>query len=404
MGIPSSIPRFRQGPVNVWFDAFSFVLFGKSFFSPVVLTAILTSAGFCWIFLFFAKQTKHRLFAWSLTLFISTLPVIIDHTRATFYFFAIPFCTALYFHLLSLSQRPKYLFWAAAAFGLLFQWEIAAAPLAVCFLIAWKACRASIRKRILMIFAGLSLGFFPQILFDIQNRCAQLCLLPVWAGYRVSSFFIPGTEHAGSFAKVADIIRLFWQHWSTLFGVLGIPVLLFSVWSIWNIRKAQAPITARLAALGFIVLTAAICLHDAPSSAYVPPFVILSGMLLCWFFSHQSKKIALIASSILLLASLYHGYSMISNHYFVPSIRTILDAAAWIDRTSPNASIQLISYDPDAKFSSYLQYLEFLLNLRGRSVGSPGIRYIVSFDGKTLLPEVNSVVVQFGGVRIARRL
>jgi hypothetical protein len=70
-------------------------------------------------------------------------------------------------------------------------------------------------------------GLLPQILFDLSHKCAQLCGLVAWAGYRtVASTGFDG-KHGYTLEKFGLFFQLLWRHLSSLISTQPIVAALF---------------------------------------------------------------------------------------------------------------------------------------------------------------------------------
>ena len=403
-GIPSSIPRFSQGPANIWFVMTSFVFGGVSPFSPPLFSAFLTSIGFVSLFLLLCTVIQSRITSMSIVLFLASSSILVQQSRMPFYLFAIPLFSVIYFWLLSRVNSLLSLFFATIGFGLLFQWELATAPLIVCLVLGWKQVSAPWKQKLGMVGFGLLLGLAPQIVWDLGHQCAHLCTLAIWAGYRSGSFFLPGSEHAiFQSGALSTIVYGFAKQWQELFGVLSVVFLAGVALSLFRWRQLHHIVLYRISVLSFVLLSLGIIFHGHPSEAYFPPFSVIVSILLGYSLLRLPRRLRKLLVLVLICGSVWQMASQISQRFGAPSLRDSLEARDWIIRTSSSRPIQLMSYDPDARFESYLSFLRFLLRLKGVSDEPQGIRYSITFNQQSELPILNAVVAQFGHIRIARK-
>ncbi len=83
LGIPSSIPRFAQGPLNIWFDAMSFKFGGVNPYSPVLFAAILSTCGV--LFLYWLMEKRYgKTIAFAVSLIGAVAPGAVVQSRMPF--------------------------------------------------------------------------------------------------------------------------------------------------------------------------------------------------------------------------------------------------------------------------------------------------------------------------------
>lgn len=280
LGIPSSVPRFSQGPLNIWFAALAFLLGGINPYAPVLLSAYCTSAA---VFFFFIWMRKY-IGVWpALTsaLLVALSPGGITQARMPFYLFAVPIFLGIYlFALLRLQNRFSSLVLAGLFFSLLFQWELATIPL-IGLLIwqIWKQ-RINLVRSLFGVGSGMIVGLLPQLVYDVSHNCRHLCGFGVWMLYRFVAVTGFDGRHGYTWQKMKDLIGAIVYHLESLVGLgqgwfLGI-VLLVSAFSLLSIRRNKL---VELSWMAVGLLLVGLFIHGKPSEAYFPPFLILVPIL-----------------------------------------------------------------------------------------------------------------------------
>jgi 4-amino-4-deoxy-L-arabinose transferase-like glycosyltransferase len=284
LGIPSSVPRFSQGPLNVWFDAIVFRLGGFSEVSPAIVAGILTAAVVVCLYFFLKEKMKKNL-AFVAGLMLALSPSAISQSRMPFYLFAIPGFTLLFLWALTHLKQHKSVFLVVLTFCLLFQWELATIPFVAVLMLAFYRNRIRIFKNIKPILLALVLGLLPQIVFDLTHRCAQLCTFVVWMGYRTVA--VSGIDGRHGFVLFS---LSFWQQvlvqFENLIGLNIVGVLIvFSILIadfIYRVKTKNLPTLYVYSIFSTLFLFVGLIVHGDPSEAYFPPFLILLPILVSY--------------------------------------------------------------------------------------------------------------------------
>ena len=302
MGIPSSVPRFRQGPINVWFDALAFWSLDSSVFSPPVLAAIVTTSAVV-IFYFFLLRIKiSKIIASVTTLVFATLPQLVTQSRMPFYLFGIPLATLFFlWSCLNLNnQKRSSIFWVVFALLFLFQWEIATLPFFVVLVFVLMQRRIKLKENWKIIAGSIFLGLLPQLVYDITHQCQQICGLAVWSIYRVLA--MSGFDGRHGFVLFSS------DFWQLLIGGAG---LLFGsniffcfflaiIFITFFLVKPKVDFILRILLISCVSLFVGLLIHGEPSEAYFPPFAVLVLALLarCIDYYHVRFKNLLIISLV----------------------------------------------------------------------------------------------------------
>ncbi|OGJ22371.1 MAG: hypothetical protein A2804_00410 [Candidatus Pacebacteria bacterium RIFCSPHIGHO2_01_FULL_46_10] len=411
LGIPSSIPRFAQGPFNIWFDALSFLFGGVSVFAPPLFAAVLTTMGIGLLYILLEKRIG-KTPAFLGALLMAGSPMEIIHSRMPFYLFAVPVFTLLYLFALERMETVKTrwsVFFAVLSFGVLFQWELAVIPLSG--LLVWQGVK---RRNICLKYwkfalGGAVLGFLPQILYDLTHRCAQLCRLVAWTGYRTVAVTGFDERHGMTLniftttfiASAEQLKKLI--GWNEYISLIGVGIIIF--FGLYVSRKRRLPHLVLYSLLGFILMGIGVVIHGSPSEAYFPQFSLFLAILFGYGVSRITSKYVrwlVILGIVVLIAK--NGTLLIQNHFYTSSIVNSIEAAQWVVRDASGQPIRFVSYDTGAVFPTYLDNIRFLSTIRGGRIGDGGVLYIVSFEKDVVLPSVDVEKRVFGDVTIVKNL
>ncbi len=406
MGIPSSIPRFMQGPFNIWFDAVSFALGGMHPFSPVIFSAVLTTIGVLFL-MRFASQHFGRNPGFVAGLLSATMVSGVLQSRMPFYLFAVPLFLVLYLYVVIQNQSSwKTLFFSVLTYWLAFQWEMALLPLLLPLAVVVYKANMQWKHKIFASSAATVLGLLPQIIFDITHACAQLCGLGIWAVYRVFAFTGFDGKHGVAALSFVDLYQQISSQLHKLLGLdvwSGVFLIALCIGTALLLRK-KTSMLAKYAFFSSLVLLAAIIIHGSPSEAYFPPFLVFIPLMIAFILSFLSVKQQKIVVLCVLIGVGFTSYSLISLRFYAKPIRNMLDAAQWIVQDAQANPVYLYSYDEPAHQNTYLDHMQFLIHIYGGSVAQRGYPYIVSLDKHIGLPTINIIQQEFGEVRIVKRL
>lgn len=295
LGIPSSVPRFSQGPFNVWFDALAFMIGGINMHAPVVAAAILVAVGVVLFYKMLTKVVSKNIAFISALLWALSMGAI-TQSRMPFYLFAIPVFLVFYLNsLLNLHKKSGIsVFMAILTFWWLFQWELATIPLIVLLPVAIFRNRIQVKTIIVPTILATTLGLLPQILFDITHACRQLCGFVVWMGYRTVA--VSGFDGRHGFVLfqvqfwkqvIIQISRLIGFNSPILtLGVLGLAGI--GIVSLGKQWKENTLFSYTL--ISTICLLVGLVVHGDPSEAYFPPFLVLIPVLVAFGISKFLKR------------------------------------------------------------------------------------------------------------------
>lgn len=321
LGIPSSVPRFSQGPLNIWFDVLAFWWAGINPFSPVLAAAVFVSTG---IVLFYKFLRRHLP---GLVAFISALlwalsVGAIRQSRMPFYLFAEPVFVVIYiFALEKMKSDWRSVFWATLAFFLLFQWELATIPLIMLIFVASLRKRVSWQASILGFLGGSLVGLLPQIMYDLTHQCRQLCGFALWMGYRLAAVTGFDGRHGYTSTKITSLFQSIISSLQELVGVgtLSILLLIISVSLVSLFIKKKSELLV-LTWIGTGLLLFGLFIHGDPSEAYFPPFLVLIPILFGFGLTCLKPKAKYLICAVLILLGLVSAWKQITSHFGMPEI------------------------------------------------------------------------------------
>ena len=286
-GIPSSVPRFKQGPLSIWLNMSLIHIAGYDLtvhslvYAAIGIFALIGIYETCLVF--FNRQAG--LVALTLLTFS---PLAIAHSRMPYHTTPIPLFTIFYWWGLQalIAKKPHGVFWAILTGWLLFQFELSMFPVLLAIPIIFYVQKIAFKKQLPEIVAASLLGLLPQWLHDLTTRSFQLGEFAAWVGYRVASLFLPG-QHTMGTAKLESIIHSFGTYLPRLWGVdLGwnnaimVGLIGLAIYGLWQLGKPKLTSPLGILLLLTSLITAGYIAHGAPSEAYFPIYFILLPLLI----------------------------------------------------------------------------------------------------------------------------
>lgn len=416
LGIPSSVPRFRQGPVMIWYEAF-WLKIGN--LDPVVagygaaLTSIVAIALLYWL----VKSTVNKPVAWLATFILATSPLAIAHARMPYHITPIPLAMILY--LIALyrlwEKKPYSLFLATLGWGFLFQFELATAPLMLLIpYVLWRT-KHSIKtaKPTIQISAGLGLGLLPQIIFDLTHNFQHLGGFVIWVGYRIAAFGGYNDEHRFGVERLINTADLFELYFGRIVSfdqqliTLGLLIMLIiGAQHFWKQRK-KLPVVIEITLVLFIIVTVAYVVHGSPSEAYFPPYLILLPILLGFMIGELPKFIRHFATLLVLIIGSMNLITAVQYNFFIgnPEVTAFTYGAGYSEQLeitkkiiteSDDRPYQLRSTSPGNEFSSYLDSYRYLTSWLGQPESNlPAVLFFIDYEGGELSNYPLSTVYNF---------
>ncbi len=329
LGIRSSIPRFQQGPLYIWLLTAVFGLFGPEAEWAGIMSALIGLLAVIGTY-FLAQEQLSKKTALLAALILAASPLVVVQSRLAFMTNPIPLFSVLFLWVLQKkADSVKTFGWIALSWALLFQFELAAAPLLLLLIFYWiKYYYADKGKRMLSLrwaFTGLAVGLAPQIIFDVTNNFKQLGMFLLWIGYRLISFVGFDAEHQFSISKLAT-------YWSSLHNYLG----KYWVWqSDWGIYASLAIILfgtfkyirtfenyKKVTLIGWSLLwlwvqLTAYLIHGSPSEAYFPGLFVPLAIVTGWIFMSLPRRLTGLAVVVILAWSIHSTTALFHNDYYV---------------------------------------------------------------------------------------
>jgi hypothetical protein len=416
LGIESSIPRFRQGPVTIWWQMLWLGISGNSLFVLGLSFALLQVVAIIWWRELILTQSGRKT-ADLTTLLIATSPFAIAQARMPYHTSPIPFALTAYLaSLLKLKNTtPNDLFWQNLAWAFLFQFELTNAPLFLLIPFVWW--QRLDRKRfpnlseVSFATAGLTVGLLPQILYDLQHNFAQIGVFIGWVGYRIAAFLWPSSSHSFGLQRLIDtasvseryVTRIFSFEWSW-FTVLPLLVIFLGLWQWWKARHTKS--ATSLTSLSFFsvgLLSLAYIVHGSPSEAYFPPFMFLLPFLVSQVVMQLKPKVLQVLGILLFAGVAYSNVVLVAaNNWFVssfhdfsygPSIAEQRQVIAYISSQTPTAHFN--TTDPSGKFANYFDAYRFWANKVSLSVSTDGTIFFIESKDSPLNSYPNMKKIPF---------
>lgn len=368
LGIPSSVPRFKQGPISIWIEMVVIALFGVNTLAQSLVFALISIAAVIGVYEFVCiyASKKHALLAAAL---IAVSPLAVANGRVPYHTTPLPLALVLYlFALILLWHKKRYsYFFAAFAFAFVFQFELAMAPLFLLIpVIMWYQKHKLAKINLIQLFSGLIVGLLPQVIYDLTHTFAQIGVFFVWIGhklYEFVSFKDGGSVHFENYFHSFSTYggRIF----STDYWVISVAVLLVLLagfyFSFIQFRNRTINPAWLITDSSILLLVIGYFIHGSPSEAYFPPFLILLPIHLSFtIFSlpRIAQRTALLLVTVLFF---WNIYSITSHSFFVdnsqkfsygPSTGEINRVTRFIaNKTSESYSLKTFNNDEE-KFPS----------------------------------------------------
>lgn len=292
LGIPSSVPRFRQGPLTIWLEMLLFIGAGYQLLPYSLVFALLSIMAVIGLYELTTVYLSRKQGIVAAAL-LAASPLAVAHGRMVYHITPIPLMLLIFFwSLLRLwHHKPYSWFWASFSWCLLFQFELAVLPLVLLIpYCLWRQRQPLTKTGVAQLAAGFLIGLLPQIVYDLTHQFAQLGGFVVWVAYRIASAVSIVGEHAVGPSSLSTTLHQFTVYGTRivsvdqpLVAVLAIFVLALSAWFSWRLwRQRRLPVLMELAWIGTGLLVAAFSIHSSPSEAYFPVFLILVPLLISY--------------------------------------------------------------------------------------------------------------------------
>lgn len=414
LGIPSSVPRFHQGPLAIWLHMVLYSLFGTNTlafsltFAFIGILALILTYEFG--VLAFNKPT-----ALIATTLLAVSPLAVAHARVPYHITPLPLAMILFlFALRSLWKKEKYgVFWAILGWAFLMQFELAMFGLFLLVpYVLWRQKYVINQQHMLHASAALLLGFAPQLIHDFTRPIAenQLARFAAWVVYRIVSLTgIVGTHSLGinHLKSAVSAFGLYEQRiFSTDYGVLSALVLITLTITCGSIIKHRhkLPTGIEIVCVALLVLSLSYLAHGGPSEAYFPPYPVLLSLLLGYGLYTLFKTKLRVLSTLLLFYALFTVVSIFRHNFFVsnpqnfsygPSISEQRMIMSTINRHSRGV-FRLSSTDEGQRFPTYLDNYIWLGKERNYHQSESGSIFYIDMKHSSLggYPGVSKIVFE----------
>lgn len=420
LGIASSIPRFKQGPLTVWIEMVVYLVAQEDLLIYSLVFALLSLVAIVAVYEYSALYISKRVGILT-ALLVAASPLAIAQGRMAYHTNPIPLMLVLYFFaLMHLWQKKKYgVFLAGLSWALLFQFELALLPIVLVIpYVIWRRFdwkKGWVRLGIQLL-GGISLGLLPQILFDLTNKFAQIGGFLVWVGYRLVSTLGLVGDHVVSPNSLGRGLSQFWLYLGRVVSmdVNWIKVVVLSVWVIGllylirQILKQKVKPAMEIVGIATLLLVAGFLIHSAPSEAYFPPFIILVPLVVSYFVFELRKQVMLLAVVLLTFISAINAYQVVANSYFVSTNhpfnygmstgeqRTVVREIAHLS----DNSFRFDTTEPGGKFPSYFDNLRWMALEQDLSETEAGKPFYVESKNSPLATYPDIIKIEFKTVDV----
>ncbi|MDO8269804.1 MAG: glycosyltransferase [Candidatus Levybacteria bacterium] len=326
VGIPSSVVWLHQGPLSIYFIAFSFLV---SNFNPVAPAIFYAFLGVGTVYLVYRLTTLlfGRTAGAFAALLYATSPLVVMSTRMPYHTSSIPFFITLLFLMIVKIMRGnrKIIPFTAFILGLLLLLELSnAVVLLIIGILLFLKKPKFTKKEIIVAFGFFLIGILPFIIYDITHRFTQTVGFPLWIINRIRLFMGIASPEKVTTGNIPEaLIRIYQQVTGIVFPESQLVVILFIAlfgYFIYSHRsevlrlKNLNPVLLLL--LWLFVPLVAFLIHAAPGVAYFPllfPVVIISASLGIFAFYQKNRKYIF----ILFVVSFLNGFFLLTNSYYL---------------------------------------------------------------------------------------
>ena len=371
LGIPSSVPRFHQGPLTIWLEMFVYALFGHSTlafsitFAFLGILAVITVYEYSVVFI--NKPT-----AIVASALLSFSPLAVALSRVPYHTNPIPLTIMLYlFALQYLWQKRKWgTLVAGLAWILCLQFELTLFPLGLLIPYIWWRRQIKITPQVIsQICAATLMGLLPQIIHDLTHPIAQSQLggFTIWVGYRLISLTGVIGGHKLSGVRLGITWQAFRTYLSKIFSTQLLPISLFFAGLFVSTttkavkKRRHLNIGIELVTMMLVILTLSYIAHGSPSEAYFPPYFPLLSIFLGWGLTQLFQTRLKLLGLILIVWAGINTASILSHRFFVSNPQTFSYHASLKEQRQILQIISKISHNyfqlqttqPEGKFASY---------------------------------------------------
>lgn len=435
LGIPSSIPRFKQGPLMVWLIGVLQIFGGTSPVAVGYLMVMFSLFTMCLLYWLLREHVSPKSALIASVLFALS-PLAIAQSRMPYHISPIPVLTMLFLMAVVRMKRTwRSVLLAGLSWAVLFQFELCLAPLFL--IVLWKIYtlqnksagqqsrkRTEKRKPNLQQFAllssiagtGAAIGLAPQILYDITHGFQQLGLFLGWSVYRTGSV-VAGSEHRFSLTRFSHTLDQFALYWTRVWSVdqpllllIGFIMLLVSLALIVR-QWGKTPDFIRVTAASFALLCLAYVVHGSPSEAYFPPFLVFLPILI----AYGVAQLPVPKNALIIAGTAYGLFTVVSlqraNWFVQPTAAGFQYGPSYaqqqmivqliLDQTGDHP-YRLISTDEGSHFATHLDTYRYLLLLHGSQESSTADAktIVINHHGSDLQNYPNGQVYHFESMEV----
>lgn len=325
VGIPSSVVWLHQGPLSIYFIAFSLWI-GK--FNPVAPAIFYSILGVLTTILVYklGKLLFNKKIGLIAGLFYSTSPLIVLSARMPYHTSSIPLFVCIFFLLLYkiVKGNKKLLPLWAFVFGLLMLLELSNAVLLLVSLAIFFIFKTKIdSKKIILTICSFLLGISPFILYDLSHRFVQTIGFPLWVINRLRLFLGITTQSNSTSHQIFEAVGRVLQQLSGLIFPAYFPLaallitvsVLFVLFNAKTLRKNKESGLLVVLLWLFIPLIAYL-IHTAPGVAYFPLLFPTVALFMAFVFYRLFIRFKFLF--ILFVAMcLFNFIYILNNDYFL---------------------------------------------------------------------------------------
>ncbi len=310
LGIASSVPRFKQGPLTVWIEMVVYAGFGPQLLPFSLVFAAISLAAVVGVYELCVTQLNKQT-AYAASLWLAVSPLAVAHGRVPYHITPLPLVMVIFLYLAvrAWQRRGKWRWWwLSLSWAIVFQFELATAPLLLVMLYIWwrrewqthrVAARRQLPQTLVQLMAGVVVGLWPQLWYDLTHRLAQLGGFAAWVLYRTAgSVGVGSTAHSFSWHKITTFLTNTGTYSLRMVSVdelwLGVLWLMFGIWSGWHAwqlaQRQKLPELMEIVLVASASLWLAFLMHGSPSEAHFPPFLTLLAIWLGWGVTQVPRR------------------------------------------------------------------------------------------------------------------
>lgn len=394
VGIPSSVPWLKQGPVFIWLLALALKLGNFHPLSPAILTAAF---GVLAVYLLYrlSEQWFSRRVAALAAFQLAASPLAVIHSRMPYHISPIPLFAILYLAALFTNS----VFWSFFLSGILLQFELTTFPLVVLAIYYFYKQKQKFFPAALIFF----LPFLPKLIYDLTHGFKQTAGFIAWLSFRVVSFFNPVSQHSVNFHSVTTVLKTIFLYWQKLVvydqPVAAALIGALVIFTLIKINSKPAKLLFSFVLINFL----AFIIHGGPSEAYFP--VLLPAFALLIALALDRLKPLILYSSLFVL-TIYNSYYLVQNNFipYGPTLSQRILVTKFIIANSQNQPFKLKNYYSVSQFPSYLDNYRYLLWWLGKAEDPTALQTYMIYEGSdsSFSVPLNSTIYHFSKIKLIK--